>query len=87
MQEEFIGGQTQETRKNNLLSPRETEIAALAAAGGTTKELADALCVSENTIKTHLKSIYRKLGVGDRPELVRFWLFEKASKEKPQGDT
>jgi RNA polymerase sigma factor (sigma-70 family) len=34
------------------------------------KEIADLIGVSENTLKTHIKHIYRKLGVGDRKELL-----------------
>ncbi|MGB3686391.1 MAG: LuxR C-terminal-related transcriptional regulator [Ornithinimicrobium sp.] len=34
-------------------------------------EMADALFISVNTLKTHLGSIYRKLGINDRSEVVR----------------
>jgi DNA-binding CsgD family transcriptional regulator len=33
------------------------------------KEIADALCLSENTIKTYTRTLYGKLGVGSREEL------------------
>jgi LuxR family maltose regulon positive regulatory protein len=34
-------------------------------------EIASMLCVSVNTVKTHMKSIYRKLGVGRRREVIQ----------------
>ena len=37
----------------------------------TTEEIALAMYVSANTVKTHLKNIYRKLGVTRRGEAVR----------------
>jgi len=37
----------------------------------TTAEIAEALYVSVNTIKTHQRAIYRKLGVANRREAVR----------------
>jgi len=50
------------------LSERELEVLCLLAEGQTNQEIAQALCVSINTIKTHLKNIYGKLGVNSRRE-------------------
>jgi LuxR family maltose regulon positive regulatory protein len=50
------------------LSERELEVLQLLVEGQTYQEIAQALCVSVNTIKTHLKNIYGKLGVGNRRE-------------------
>lgn len=52
------------------LSPREREVLALVAAGNTNREAAARLFISEATVKTHLLSIYAKLGVGDRAAAV-----------------
>ncbi|MFJ3514102.1 LuxR C-terminal-related transcriptional regulator [Streptomyces sp. NPDC090131] len=52
------------------LSPRETEVLRKAADLLSTEEIAAELYVSANTVKTHLKSIYRKLGVARRSEAV-----------------
>ena len=52
------------------LTRREREIVALIAEGLTNRELADRLCISEATIRTHLTSIFLKLGVTDRLKLV-----------------
>jgi LuxR family maltose regulon positive regulatory protein len=48
------------------LSERELEVLSLLAGGQTYREIAGALCVSVNTVKTHLKNVYGKLGVNDR---------------------
>jgi two-component system nitrate/nitrite response regulator NarL len=50
------------------LSTREREVLRFLARGDTNKEIAAHLDISENTVKAHLKSILRKLGVGNRVE-------------------
>jgi LuxR family maltose regulon positive regulatory protein len=50
------------------LSERELEVLDLLADGQTNHEIAQALHVSVNTIKTHLRNIYGKLGVHNRRE-------------------
>jgi DNA-binding CsgD family transcriptional regulator len=52
------------------LTERELEVARLLARGFTNDEIATALFVSRNTVKTHLKSVYGKLGVRTRTEAV-----------------
>ena len=56
------------------LTRREEEVAVLLLDGSTQAELPQKLCVSENTVKTHVRHIYRKLGVRSREQL-----FEKAA--------
>ena len=51
------------------LSPREREVAELAATGHTNKEIADKLFVSINTVKKQLSAAMRKLGVRSRDAL------------------
>ncbi len=53
-----------------LLSARERQILELLAEGLSNKQLARALSVSENTVKTHLGNLYAKLGVGRRTEAL-----------------
>ena len=48
------------------LTPRERAVLERLAAGGTLSEIAEGLHVSPNTLKTQLRSVYRKLGVSDR---------------------
>ena len=58
------------TPEANLLSPRELEVLALVADGATNRVAGERLHLSEGTVKTHLLSIYAKLGVGDRAAAV-----------------
>lgn len=57
-----------ETSESVLLSVRESEVLALLCQGCSNKEMARALHVSENTIKTHLANLYAKLQVSRRTE-------------------
>jgi RNA polymerase sigma factor (sigma-70 family) len=50
------------------LTPREREVLLLLRLGKTYAEIAAHLQMSDNTVKTHLKSIYKKLGVRNRTE-------------------
>jgi DNA-binding NarL/FixJ family response regulator len=56
------------------LTDREREILACAAAGRSNKEVADQLCVSVETVKTHLHHIYQKLSVSGRVEAILTFL-------------
>ena len=50
------------------LSARESEVLALVASGLSNRAIAEALFVSENTVRTHLKAVFRKLGVTSRSQ-------------------
>ena len=52
------------------LSPRELEVLQLSATGHKRRQIADALALSQSTVKTHLEHIYAKLGVSDRASAV-----------------
>ena len=50
------------------LSARETDVLRLLSRGATNRQIAEALEISENTVKAHLKGVLRKLGVANRVE-------------------
>jgi DNA-binding NarL/FixJ family response regulator len=55
------------------LTPREREILALLGRAMSNKEIADAMRLSPETIKSHLQRLYAKLGVGSRAEAMRLF--------------
>lgn len=55
-----------------VLSEREVEVLQAVAEGKSNREIADALTISEKTVKAHLRSIFRKLEVGDRAQAVAY---------------
>ena len=56
------------------LTETENKVASLLIQGKTYKAIADELCVSENTIRSHVKSIYSKAGVTSKAELINLIL-------------
>jgi DNA-binding NarL/FixJ family response regulator len=53
------------------LTPRETEVLELLQDGWTNSEIADDLSIGIETVRTHARNIYRKLGIASRRELSR----------------
>lgn len=62
-------GVTQRGASEDAMSRREEAVCSLLADGNSNKEIAAKLCISENTVKTHTRHIYRKLAVTNRQEL------------------
>lgn len=60
------------------LSPRESDVLVAFAHGRNVAYLAERLCLSENTIRSHSKSLYTKLGIHSKQELLD--LVEEAGK-------
>ena len=52
------------------LSPRETDVLVAFAHGRNVAYLASQLVLSENTIRSHSKTLYTKLGVHSKQELI-----------------
>jgi DNA-binding NarL/FixJ family response regulator len=54
------------------LSRREAEVLGLLAAGGSNREIAQALVISDRTVARHLTNLYRKIGVTSRTQAARY---------------
>ena len=54
----------------DILTPKEKEVLSLLAKGANNQEIANALCVQDVTIKTHLNNIFKKLKVSNRTQAV-----------------
>ncbi|MET7949490.1 helix-turn-helix transcriptional regulator [Micromonospora sp. NPDC005324] len=61
------------SRGIDALTPAEERVAEMLASGATKKEAARSLFVSFHTVDTQLRSIYHKLGIHNRMQLVRAW--------------
>lgn len=57
---------------SDQLTPREVEVLKLIAAGLSNHEIADALVLSNATVKTHVNRIFYKTGARDRAQAVRY---------------
>lgn len=64
-----------DSKKNEVrLTKREKDVLDLLVKGNTNKEMADSMFISEKTVKNHLTSIFRKLGVKDRTQAAVYAL-------------
>jgi DNA-binding NarL/FixJ family response regulator len=88
--ERVVGGQSyfdwisdfrqERTAKELRISSRELEIIKMILDGKTTNEIAEAINVSENTVKTHRKNIFKKLNIHNSAELLNFSIANKLIK-------
>jgi DNA-binding NarL/FixJ family response regulator len=68
------------------LTETERRIAALIARGHTNREVAATMFVTENTVQTHVRHIFQKLGIRSRTELAARLLPAVASPGKVRPD-
>jgi pimeloyl-ACP methyl ester carboxylesterase/DNA-binding CsgD family transcriptional regulator len=65
---------TKGVKADVALSPRQDEVLKLIAAGKTTREIAEALVVSERTVERHIAETYAKIGARNRAEATAYVL-------------
>ena len=56
------------------LSQREVDVLRLVASGKSNKDIADVLCISLNTVATHVRNILTKTGTANRTEAAAYAL-------------
>ncbi len=71
------GKKEEVSSKMSFLTEKERETLSLLSEGKSNKEMADLMCVSVETIKSHLQTIYRKLCVKSRTEAAILFLRER----------
>jgi LuxR family maltose regulon positive regulatory protein len=59
-----------ESEESRILSRRERDVMRLVASGLSNRDVGDTLFISEETVKTHLRRIFEKLGVSSRTQAV-----------------
>lgn len=68
------------------LSPRELEIAQAYSGGASYREIAERLFIAPTTVRTHLQTIYRKLGVSSKVDLFRALEVDRAASMTAEGE-
>jgi DNA-binding NarL/FixJ family response regulator len=65
-----VAGYLAEYLTDDDLTPREIQIVDLMRAGNRNRDIGDALSITEDTVKVHVKHVMEKLGANDRTEAV-----------------
>ncbi|WP_374306741.1 response regulator [Methylocella sp.] len=68
--EESRGGGEKRAADAGVLTPRQLAVLGLLSAGKSNKEIARALSISDLTVKVHITTIFRKLGVATRTQAI-----------------
>lgn len=55
---------------HEVFTPREKEILQAVIQGRTNREISEKLCISLETVKSHIRNVFAKTGVGSRAELI-----------------
>jgi DNA-binding NarL/FixJ family response regulator len=71
---------------SDVLTPREADVLELLQEGATNAQVAHALSIGVETVRTHARNIYRKLGISSRRELARLGRPDTVVVGTPGGD-
>jgi DNA-binding NarL/FixJ family response regulator len=75
-----------ESDQDRLLTKREREVATLVSGGCTDRQVSLRLGITEITVRHHLSSIFNKLGIGNRFELI-VWAYRRKVRPQEFSDT
>jgi NarL family two-component system response regulator LiaR len=70
---------------SELLTPREADVLELLQEGATNAQIAQTLAIGLETVRTHARNIYRKLGISSRRDLARVATPETVLAGTPEG--
>jgi two-component system nitrate/nitrite response regulator NarL len=68
----------------SILTAREWEVLDLISLGRTTRQIADELVLSSETVRTHVKNLMRKLGASSRREAIELGARERQAAESAE---
>jgi DNA-binding NarL/FixJ family response regulator len=71
---------------SDLLTPREADVLELLQDGATNAQIAHTLSIGVETVRTHARNIYRKLGIASRRDLARLGRPEPVVVEGPDDE-
>lgn len=69
-----------------LLTPREREVLQWVARSASNREIAEALVISENTVKNHMRNILSKLHLSNRSQVMAYALSRGLVRDEPPPD-
>ncbi len=78
------GKELRQDEQSTGLSQREREVLQLVAQGASNKDIANALFLSENTVKTHLRNIMEKLHLQSRSQAAAYAVRKGLAGEEPE---
>ena len=70
--EKMLRHEQSRQKAREVLTPREIDIVRMVASGLGNREIGEKLFISEGTVKTHLHSVYEKLGLKGRVQLANY---------------
>ena len=73
-----------ERASDGMLTPTQRAVAGYAAVGATSAEIARTLGIRVETVRTHIRDIYTRLGISTRAELARRWASEARPAQNEQ---
>ncbi|HJV46814.1 MAG TPA: response regulator transcription factor [Bacillota bacterium] len=81
---QFREGLSPDEPELSVLTPRETEILQYVACGDTNRQIAEKLCITENTVKNHIKNLLEKLNLENRVQLASYAVRKGLTRSKKE---